>query len=309
MTIHESFYSSLLIMTTGERRELRLLRKLGTRRFRSVLLALEKCNHASDGERNINYHPASTDEAAVQRYMGYLLYHTVLHGSAVLFGIVYIAFLLCLSGAIRWFLVPTGVLCVLNLYCILLQREEYLLIKEYRFRYGQRLKRRAWHLAVRIKVNTTEADDVCLTTGMLEALEKGGDFFLQDKDIPSLRRMAALVSGLTLHAEEKTTDVAVSEDPVDFCRRKRALYDKKEIRAAFLQKYFTVPGSRNVLELPVWVTESEACEEAFRAVFPYDSRQLYLEILTALCILYAETGCPNGRVWEEEPCGEEIRTF
>lgn len=122
--------------------ELRVYRILGVNQFRKLILAFEKIRHFKDKRKNENYHLSNFDVISLERYNGFLIYNAFLHCVSLFFTVLYEV----LSTAIEFrnvFMDSSIVfLILLNVYCIMLQRTNYLKLKKHWHKFFKRFLKR-----------------------------------------------------------------------------------------------------------------------------------------------------------------------
>lgn len=113
-----------------DRWEIKLYELLGVRLFRRLALGLERLIHRRDRRKNTNYHIAAPAPGALEAYQKYLLYNAVLHGR----GIFFVGILLLIKWSFwgfSWYIdLLLLLLAVQDGYCIMLQRYNFLRIRQ-----------------------------------------------------------------------------------------------------------------------------------------------------------------------------------
>lgn len=267
------------VLNPVQRFELRVYRALGVLPFRRALFFLEQLRHRWDGQANSNYHMRTFSLGGAAAFESYLLYHNLLHG-------VSLALLLTvLLGKVGYAQPWNGIdilavgMCVINLWCLMLQRYNWLRLQELRIRAQQTRARRLNRRAERVlaALDKTDAapemrEDLALVRALLADLSAGNIVYLGADDVPCLRRMTALLEtagserGQVMPALEKPPAV----QPMDCLVRELAAQaqpcSRTEWRVDRLQRRLR-PGKAPLLSLCAVVTEDETAEAAFSALF------------------------------------------
>lgn len=108
--------------------EIKLYELLGVKVFRSLVFKLEKLIHKKDKRKNINYHIKRINIDELESFKKYLYYNGFIHtkNSIIIFGMIlfniimsnYLIFIVLIPELIR------------NLYCVMLQRYNYIKINQ-----------------------------------------------------------------------------------------------------------------------------------------------------------------------------------
>jgi len=284
-------------LSSRNRTELRLYRRLGVPLFRVFLLRCEKIRHFRDKGYNVNYHLAGTSAAAVEKFTGYLLYHTLLHTVSIVLTTLFLL-LLCRSDYHAPVLyVISGILYVLNLYCLLLQRYHQLQIRDYLYRYYRHAEHFARACAESYSAEQKHSlsryvreEDKTLAEKLMACLISGQDCLLPDSTVSSLERMVDIMKSFPFRPH--TGILQGGGDPpdlsrlADICAETADPFRQRERQVARLQHCFPGASRRCVTEQTAFITESPACEQAFRQLFPQDSYNCYYRTLTVLLAVY-----------------------
>ena len=109
--------------------ELHLYSILGVRFFQKMVFNLEKFIHRKDGEKNQNYHFTSNSIEAMDQFVKYLFFNGSIHFRNIVFFIVY-----CIMKKVffsfGFYDIFIVILFIKDVYCIMLQRYNYLRIKK-----------------------------------------------------------------------------------------------------------------------------------------------------------------------------------
>ncbi|MBQ7136348.1 MAG: hypothetical protein IJO43_00025 [Bacilli bacterium] len=113
-------------MRKSERFEMKLYEKLGVKGFQKLVFKLEKVIHFKDKKKNINYHIKNSSVDELKAFKKYLYYNGVIHVRNSIGLVGFLAFQqLFLSNWLLLYIVPS---LTKNLYCVMLQRYNYLRI-------------------------------------------------------------------------------------------------------------------------------------------------------------------------------------
>lgn len=263
-------------LTSWNKLELRLYRLLGVHQFRKAILWFEKIKHRKDNRKNENYHPSSFDVFALERYNGFLLYNAFLHVVSLIFTTVYVI----LSTAIEFrnilFDLCMIVLTLFNVYCIILQRNNYLKLKEYRTKYYNRFlkqtnlcKEETLQRIYALEPQKLQADYEVLSR-IKKAFVGQADCILSCTDVESLKRLSACLEFTSLKKVGRKSKEVLEVGLIEKCNATSRLYTKLQIRADWLQRKLFMPG-RKILDHTAIITEDTECEKLYRALFPEDT--------------------------------------
>lgn len=124
-----------------ERAELRLYTILGVQQFRKMVFLLEKVVHFRDKKTNTNYHVGGFTPEAVKNFEKYLFYNGSIHVRNIIYALIYSVLRVVFGSRMFWFDFVVIVHTIKDIYCVMLQRYNYLQIKG--FETAQANKRRA----------------------------------------------------------------------------------------------------------------------------------------------------------------------
>lgn len=256
--------------------ELRVYRLLGVNQFRKAILLFEKIKHRKDNRKNENYHPSSFDVFALEQYNGFLLYNAFLHIVSLLFTVVYAV--LSTTIDFRNVVLDLGmiVLTLLNVYCIILQRANYLMLKELRYKYYKRFLNRAdlcrketLQKIYALEPQKLQADYEVLSR-IRKALEGQVDCILTCADSESLKRICACFGSTSINKVNRKNKETLEVGLIEKCYSTSGPYTALQVRADSLQRKLCVPG-RKMLDRTAIITEDAECEMLYRKLFPEDT--------------------------------------
>ena len=263
----------------ARRFELRVYRALGVLPFRQGLFFLERIKYRRNGGTNRNYHLRALSPGGAATFESYLLYHDLLHGvSLALLAAVLLEKAIL---ALPWNgmdILAAG-MCVINIWCLLLQRYNRLRLLELRTLARQARSRRLERRAERVVSALGKADaapaareDLALVRSLLTGLSAGNIVYLGADDVPSLRRMAALLEAA---GPGRGGAAAASEGPSAAPRIDRLVrelsaraqpYSRTERRVERLRRRLR-PSSAPLIALCAVVTRDGPAEAAFSDLF------------------------------------------
>ena len=118
-------------MSNKKKLELKIYEFLGVKQFKKAVFMLEKIIHKRDKGKNINYHiKNSNDRESVDSFKKYLYYNGFIHTKNLITGIPIIVFaILCCQNLL--FLIPLILFLIKDVYCVMLQRYNWLKISEF----------------------------------------------------------------------------------------------------------------------------------------------------------------------------------
>lgn len=274
--------------TEKNRLELTLYRILGADRFRKGILVFERLKHRRDKGKNENYHPSALTVKALKKYSGFMVYNALVHFISLLFVMVYVL-LAAVTGVHNAVVdVIMTVMLFIDVYCIILQRANFLRIKAYLCRYIQRYSAKAKLLGPEISGKICQRpvreilDDFSLICRIRDACFGKEDCVIGSQDKECLKRICGYgqligFSGRAdKHKEKETVRL------LEVCQRFPGPYTRLQARADRLGKWLGTSGTSGMGETAV-VTEDAECEMLFRSLIPGDSAA---DITKVCCVLY-----------------------
>ena len=195
--------------------EIRLYEALGIRIFQKMVFRLERFRHLGDGDRNVNYHmlPAGTDSP--ERFIRYLFLNAGIHISGLAATLVFMGIFAVMPGVLPtvW---AAGVVGVIgNIYCIMLQRYNYLRIMKVVRKQEERLAKQTDLWKERVYGWLRQADDpAMLREGaqclhrMREDLARQGYTIIRGSDERALAWLAAASGAKPVARKNRGADTA-----------------------------------------------------------------------------------------------------
>ncbi|MBR5095472.1 MAG: hypothetical protein IK095_10270 [Oscillospiraceae bacterium] len=177
--------------------ELKLYEALGVRVFRRLVFALERLNHRRDKGRNVNYHVPRLGISGLDGVIKYFFYNGAIHARNILYLFIYFALRLLIYRRLIWFDAIAGLLLVKDIYCVMLQRYNYIRVMQRRERLEQRraniVEKKA--RAIDTAALTAEERSSCLalTQKLLEHIRQGTFCEIEEREEADLVRLACLL--------------------------------------------------------------------------------------------------------------------
>ena len=268
--------------------EIFLYQMLGIRCFQKLVFRLEKWRRRKDGGQNSNYHLYGMRYDRISRHFAFLTYNALIH----LTGLAACAVLLSarrLSGR-PWNLTDWLILvaAVANIYCLMLQRYNFLRLCAYRSSYmaarQARIQRRAAALFSAMPPEyETETDllreDLDWLEKLRAAISTDRDFIIEEVDACRMKRLAAWADSAGLLKKTSKGRAGTSEK----LKKQKSfhpgssLYSGTEHRVDNLQ--FLLRKRKNSILAPYSiVTAGAESERTFSELFPIDTSENILEV-------------------------------
>lgn len=263
-------------LTSWNKLELRIYNLLGIKYFQKAMLLYERIRHHKDNRKNENYHPSNFNVLALEQYEGFLLYNAFLHGVSLLFCGVYLILTLAYGVRIIVADVFMVLLSLINLYCILLQRNIHLKLKDYCYRYYNRFYKRAHLVSNDILQRITAQKpqqiqaDFEVVCRIRKAFEGRADCILNASDTDSLKRLREYVEPIPQKKSNWLTKGVTEVGLIEKCSSISGPYTSLQRRADWLQKRFNLSGHK-ILDHTVVLTADMECEAHYRELVPEGS--------------------------------------
>lgn len=256
--------------------ELRAYHLLGVNQFRKLIFVFEKIRHFKDKRKNENYHPSNFDVLSLERYNGFLIYNAFLHCVSLLFTVLYAVLSTAIEFRNMFMDLSIVFLTLLNVYCLMLQRTNYLKLKEYRNKYCKRFLKRTDLCKKEIiqKVYALEPQklqaDYEVLCRIREAFEGQSDCVLTRDDVESLQRISACFEPAGEKNSNRKNKEVLTVGLLEQCNSASRPYTTLQMQADWLQRLFGVSG-RKMLDRTAIITEDEECEKLYRKLIPEDT--------------------------------------
>lgn len=179
-----------------KKKEMKLYELLGVKLFQKLVFLLEKLVHIKDKGKNINYHMPSTDISAMDAFIKYLFYNGAIHTRNLAMFLVYLLFKALLSCQLRPYDYILCLLAVKDLYCIMLQRYNFLRIERCRELMCTRQERRIQNAIIRQRASFHSSynpsyaqEDLIVIKRIIASIKNRESIVLSDADIAALNRL------------------------------------------------------------------------------------------------------------------------
>lgn len=176
--------------------EKKLYEALGVRCFRVLVFKLEKLIHYRDKGTNINYHISKYEPSALEDFVKYLFYNGAIHVRNVAYFAIYVILRLILGTDLRWYDIVLLLFAVKDVYCVMLQRYNYIRIYERKCRLEQRRKAQLQRTFDTMQGVFAEcydhrytAEDLAVIRSMKERIRAGETIVIQDNEKNALQRI------------------------------------------------------------------------------------------------------------------------
>ena len=184
---------------------------LGVRLFRILVFKLEKAIHHRDKGKNVNYHISNYEPGSLDAFIKYLFYNGAIHVRNILYFAIYVLIRLIWGHGLRWFDVILFILAVKDLYCVMLQRYNYIRINERKKRLEEKRKIR---LQKKIEYAQSSfathydasfaAEDLEVIRSMKQRIAKGGTIIISDKEQKTLQRVWGALNPEAMPCDEES---------------------------------------------------------------------------------------------------------
>ena len=150
-------------MSKNQKFEVKIYELLGIKLFKKAVFKLEKIIHRKDGKKNINYHiKNSNDMESVDNFKKFLYYNGAIHTKNLIFDIPVIILMIVFRYNLI-LIVPIMLWSIKDIYCIMLQRYNWLKINGFEekleVRKNKRIERRVEEIdKEKIKVNLEQKE-------------------------------------------------------------------------------------------------------------------------------------------------------
>lgn len=182
------------------------------------------------------------------------------------------------------------VISLLNIYCIILQRINYLKIKEYFCKYYNRLYKKlaCFDNEIMRQIYANEPSlllsDYKVICNLKEAFDGKKDCYIGNADIDNLKRIQKCVEPLLQRKNSGRTNAASDGRLLELCSSIKGPYTLLQRRADYLQRMFRVSG-RKLLDRTAIITEDAECELLYKKIVPEDTVSNYC---LAFVLLYEQ---------------------
>lgn len=187
-------------MENNKQFEINLYEHLGVRQFQKLVFKLEKFIHFKDKQKNINYHVKSDNIDDLNSFKKFLYYNGAIHVRNAI-GVTALIILQPLFFS-KWTLVYLVPSLIKNLYCVMLQRYNYLRINKViegrEKQIDKRVEKRkeSFSEAANKQLINIKDKQTCLTQieNVKKFLQGQEDVFLDSTSIESLRLIKSFLT-------------------------------------------------------------------------------------------------------------------
>ena len=109
--------------------EAKIYELFGVKLFRKCVFALEKWIHRKDKGTNINYHIASIDSTVTKEFIKYLFYNGSIHVRNIVYYCIFCVIRYSLYPFLHYLDIIPLVFAIKDVYCVMLQRYNYIQIQ------------------------------------------------------------------------------------------------------------------------------------------------------------------------------------
>lgn len=270
------------------KREIGFLEKIGIRSFRDLLFKLEREIHT--GKKLKNYHISGSEN--FESYCSYILYHCVLHiisiilsAAAIVLRNVFVADTLVFLDLLM------AAAILMNIFCLLLQRYNYLRIKllaehdEARRRY--RIDTYAQtHRELAGEFSAQQLKEALLLCRKISsAYEEGKELILTEHDAAALSVLERLSSGLfATHTKGAGTAARENEEcteRIENSSKLQSTVSKLELLVDKLAVFFKLPAKKRALSSMVVLCDDPHMSRRFSNFSSGSSKRCLLDRLAA----------------------------
>lgn len=278
--------------------EMKLYEYFGIRLFRKLVLKLECLTHYKDKHKNANYHFHGRDINSVQSFIGYLLYNAIFHCLSIFFIGVYFAITCIYKCRYIALDISMFVLLFLNLYCIILQRYNYIkirgFVKEHNNANNKKIADKIELLSKTIGNRSYNElqKEYLLIERIRESIDNGTDCVIEICDASVLRSITKSFRdtfNTNYRCEKRNNDGKSPENLIQRVPKHPVVTQKIEKRVSSLQNVFNLSKRSNVLFGFSVITETKDCEDAFRELIQDASRDSVEFVFDVLFGAYNKT--------------------
>lgn len=179
--------------------ERKLYELLGVRQFRKLVFWLERQIHRKDKGKNINYHLGLLTPDALDAFTKYLFFNGTIHARNIVFALLYALLRVLLGHRMVWFDILVILLTVKDIYCLMLQRYNFLRIQEREARLEVLREKKISQRSEKIIVTGLEDydmskrdEDLALIHKLRNGIQSKETILLSEADIEGLKRLKKL---------------------------------------------------------------------------------------------------------------------
>ena len=291
--------ASLSAMKSAEL-ELRIYKSIGVPQFRDLLFRIEKVRRHQSGELNHNYHLKTTSWKSIQIYVAYLIYNSLIHVIALFMALICIALTVIYDSKLYVVYAILACLVFFNIWCLLLQRYNYLRIKILQLKVESKQKAKKMKAANKIIQCFPEnyciehiQSDGGLIKRILSSISNKKDILICKNDCESIERMSLLI--MTANELQNTNNIhccpgnadhinAPISNLLDADSFSISPYNKVDWRVDRLLRF---AGALPLLPIAAIITADEQTEQAYRVLMKCSSPWTIVEELEILDLVFS----------------------
>lgn len=275
--------------------ERKIYELLGVKRFRRLVLLLERTKHRKDRLTNKNYHLSSNNIYAVKRYTGYMLFNSVCHIISLIMVIFYFYIVNGFGIGIKildWFMC---ILSVLNIYCIMLQRYTYIKVMPLINAHAKKRENMIQKAMTQLSGNLMDYDknelqnEYNLITRIHDSIENGTVCILEEQDSMLLRSISKkthdILSNLIIKKRCYVKSKPLKKLSFNIPSHPYVIH-KMDFYASKLQRLFKFEGRSNVLYGFGIITDDPDSEAAYRELIINNTRDSVELVFDILFLVY-----------------------
>lgn len=177
--------------------EIKLYEILKIRFFQKMVFCLETQIHKRDGGYNQNYHFSTKENNFSEHFIQYLFYNGTIHVRNIVYLNLYFIIKLYFFS-FHWYDMFLLFLGIKDLYCVMLQRYNFLRIRNYQILCNKKREKKLQLAISNLTNNVSSYDpihqkqDLLLIKRLKHCYESNKYTFLDSKDLQSLKRLQQL---------------------------------------------------------------------------------------------------------------------
>ncbi len=174
--------------------EVKVYELLGVRFFRKLVFKLEQFIHRKDRGKNINYHLAQNSLDGISAFTKYLFYNGAIHvrNIIIIAGIILVK--AALFRSFRWYDVLLLLFLLKDIYCVMLQRYNYLRLEDRKERLEERRKRIVEKRAMQVRFDEFNTEDIARAKEFVYRFQKsindGESLIIRDEDVEIIEKLS-----------------------------------------------------------------------------------------------------------------------
>lgn len=171
---------------------------LGIKLFRKLVFKLERIIHRKDKGRNINYHLARNGFSDITYFTRYLFYNGAIHVRNIGYALTYVLIRLLVDKSFYILDAVVIIFSIKDIYCIMLQRYNYLRITERINILKEKRRRTINHQVQSARSSSLYAafcdDDIQWINSLRSQLQSKSEYiYISDDDVERLTRFSRII--------------------------------------------------------------------------------------------------------------------